>query len=356
MSWLERFVRPKIQALVSKEAPDNLWIKCTSCGQMIFHRELTANQRVCTHCGHHMRISIRDRLAALYDDADFEEIAQPKITPDPLKFRDRKRYADRLRDAKSKLSDAGVTEQQDAIIVAKGTIGGLPLVVAGFDFSFMGGSMGVAVGEAIVAAARLAVDEQAALLLIPASGGARMQEGILSLMQMPRTTIGVDMVKEAGLPYVVLLTDPTTGGVSASFAMLGDIQIAEPGAVIGFAGKRVIEETIRENLPEGFQTAEYLLDHGMVDMVVPRQDLRDSLIGLLRHLMRPLGTGDVVSLPTRKKARPSKTQPALTEVKSGKKKAAKKASAKSGDKAAVPAIAAPESVPDPADDPPSKSR
>jgi acetyl-CoA carboxylase carboxyl transferase subunit beta len=279
MSWLTNFVRPKIQALVRKtDVPDNLWEKCPACSQMIFHRDLEANLRVCTHCGHHLRLSWRRRLELLFDEGKFDRIELPKGEADPLKFRDRKRYADRLKETQAK------TAEQDAIVVAHGTMGGLPTVIAAFNFEFMGGSMGKAVGDGLIAAARLAVEKRAPLIVIPASGGARMQEGIISLMQMPRSIIAVDEVKEAGLPYIVLLTDPTTGGVSASFAMLGDIQIAEPGAVIGFAGARVIEETIREKLPEGFQRAEYLLDHGMVDLVAPRIELRDTLIRILRLL------------------------------------------------------------------------
>lgn len=300
MSWLDNIIRPRIRALSSKEVPENLWIKCSACAQMIFHRELEANHKVCTHCGSHMRLDVLERLALLFDEGEFTRIENPKTIVDPLRFRDRKRYGDRLREAQSK------TGNEDAIVVAHGKIGGMPLVVAAFDFAFMGGSMGVAVGEAIIAAARLAVLQEAPLLAVPASGGARMQEGILSLMQMPRTVIAVDEVKDAGLPYVVLLTDPTTGGVSASFAMLGDIAIAEPAAMIGFAGKRVIEDTIREKLPEGFQSAEYLFDHGMVDMVVPRPQLRDTLIRLFRHLMRPSPPADIVKLPKDKGAKGKK--------------------------------------------------
>jgi len=279
MSWLTNFVRPKIRALVKKpDTPDNLWDKCPSCGQMIFHRELEANQRVCTHCGHHLRIGVKRRLELMFDDGKYERAELPKVEADPLKFRDRKRYTDRMKESQSK------TGETDAIIVASGTIHGIPVVAAAFNFEFMGGSMGMAVGEGLVKASELAVETGASLIAIPASGGARMQEGILSLMQMPRSVIAVDRVKEAGLPFIVLLTDPTTGGVSASFAMLGDIHVAEPGAVIGFAGQRVIEETIREKLPEGFQRAEYLLEHGIVDLVVPRKELREQLarlIGLL---------------------------------------------------------------------------
>jgi acetyl-CoA carboxylase carboxyl transferase subunit beta len=292
MSWLTNFVRPKIRALVRKtEVPDNLWDTCPSCGKMIFHRDLEANQRVCTHCGHHMRLPAKRRLETLFDDGAYARIELPKTIQDPLKFRDQKKYADRLKAAREK------TGEQDAILVAHGHVGGVAAVIAAFDFEFQGGSMGVAVGEALIAAARLAVLQQAALIVVPASGGARMQEGILSLMQLPRTVIAAEEVKEAGLPYVVLLTDPTTGGVSASFAMLGDIAIAEPGATVGFAGARVIEETIREKLPPGFQKAEYLLDHGMVDMVVHRHELRATIGKLLKLLTETRASADIVALP-----------------------------------------------------------
>ena len=281
MSWITNFVLPKIRAVVSKrDVPENLWHKCPACGQMLFHRELDANLHVCGNCGHHLRLSPAARLAMLFDDGRYSLIELPKTITDPLKFRDRKRYGERLKEAQAKSGG------RDAAVVAHGTIGGAPAVAAVFDFAFMGGSMGIAVGEALIAAARLAVLQEAALIAVPASGGARMQEGILSLMQMPRTTLAVEMVKEAGRPYIVLLSDPTTGGVSASFAMLGDITLAEPGAIIGFAGARVIEETIREKLTEGFQRAEYLLEHGMVDMVVPRRDLRQTLARLIDLLTR----------------------------------------------------------------------
>jgi len=281
MSWLTNVVRPKLRELVGggREVPDNLWKKCPSCGQMIFHRELDKSLRVCPHCGHHMRLGVNERLAMLFDDGVYQTVDLPKTAADPLKFRDRKKYTERLKEAQAKSS------RHEALAVAHGTMGGVPVVVAALNFDFMGGSMGVGVGEGLVTAARKAVAEKTPLIVVPASGGARMQEGILSLMQMARTTIAVEEVREAGLPYLVVLTDPTTGGVSASFAMLGDISIAEPGAVIGFAGARVIEQTIRESLPEGFQKAEYLLEHGMIDMVVHRHDLRDTLIriiGLLR--------------------------------------------------------------------------
>jgi len=282
MSWLER-IRPKIRALVSttREVPENLWVKCPACGQMIFHRELAANLHVCTHCGHHMRIGPKQRLANLFDGGTFNTIEPPKVPVDPLRFRDSKRYSDRLKDAQSK---EGRVPGQDAIVIAHGTVGDMPAVVACFDFEFMGGSMGIAVGEGIVAAAKLAVLQQAALIVVPSSGGARMQEGILSLMQMPRSVIAIDQVKEAGLPYVVLMTNPTTGGVSASFAMLGDIHIAEPGAMIGFAGPRVIKDTTQAELPPGFQTAEFLVEHGLIDAIVSRREMKDRLIYYLDYL------------------------------------------------------------------------
>ncbi|HEY6335317.1 MAG TPA: acetyl-CoA carboxylase, carboxyltransferase subunit beta [Alphaproteobacteria bacterium] len=291
MNWLTNFVRPRIRALVQKtDVPDKLWQKCPKCGQMIFHRELESNLAVCPHCDHHMRLSAEKRIAMLLDGGQYHKIELPKTVLDPLKFRDRKRYGDRLKEAQTR------TGLNDAIIVAHGRMGGLPVVIAAFEFDFQGGSMGIAAGEAIVAAGRLATLQQAALIVVPASGGARMQEGILSLMQMPRTVIAIEQVREAELPYIVVLTDPTTGGVSASFAMLGDVQIAEPGAVIGFAGARVIEETIKEKLPEGFQRAEYLLEHGMVDMVVHRRELRDTIVRVLSLLMNRQPAAPVVAL------------------------------------------------------------
>ncbi len=281
MNWITDYVRPKIRALVGKpETPEKLWEKCPACGAMLFHRDLETNLNVCSHCGHHLRMGAKKRLESLFDDGRYESLTVKPALTDPLKFRDRKRYTDRLREAQTK------TGENDAIQVGFGQIAETPVVIAAFDFAFMGGSMGIAVGEAIVSAGAKALAEQAALIVIPASGGARMQEGILSLMQMPRTTIAVEQVKEAGLPYLVLLSDPTTGGVSASFAMLGDLHIAEPGAVIGFAGARVIEETIREQLPEGFQRAEYLQEHGMVDMVVDRRALSETIGRLLRMLRK----------------------------------------------------------------------
>jgi acetyl-CoA carboxylase carboxyl transferase subunit beta len=292
MNWLTNFVLPKIRAVYTKkDVPDNLWHKCPSCGQMLFHRDLEATLFVCGNCGHHLRLDPERRLALFFDEGRYTRIELPKTIVDPLKFRDRKRYTERLREAQAKSGGA-----RDALIVAHGTIAGIPIVIAAFDFEFMGGSMGIAVGEGLLAGARLAVLQEAAFLVVPASGGARMQEGILSLMQMARTTLAVEMVKEAGLPYLVLLTDPTTGGVSASFAMLGDITLAEPGAVVGFTGARVIEETIREKLPEGFQRAEYLLEHGLVDMVVPRRELRDTVARVISLLRQRETPGQVVAL------------------------------------------------------------
>ena len=291
MSWLERFTRPKVRALFRKDnIPEDLWEKCPNCEQMIFHRELENNQRVCPQCDYHLRLDARGRLAHLFDGGEYQTIELPEVANDPLRFRDRKRYADRLREAR-------VGDRNDAIVVAHGTLGGQRVVVAAFEFAFLGGSMGLAVGEALLSAARLAVLQDSAFIVVPASGGARMQEGVLSLMQMARTTIAVDELKEARLPYIVVLTNPTTGGVTASFAMLGDIAVAEPGAMIGFAGTRVIEETIREQLPEGFQRAEYLLEHGMVDMVVHRHELKDRLAKLISLLRAGQVTAEVVELP-----------------------------------------------------------
>jgi len=281
MSWLAEYVRPKIRTLLGRrEVPDNLWVQCPNCHQMLFNHDLERNLKVCTSCGFHMRPTAAERLTYTFDaDPGFTRIELPRAPVDPLRFRDSKRYTDRLREAREK------TGLDDAILVAHGAIGGHRAVVAAQAFEFMGGSMGAAVGEAIVAAARLAVLQQAPLIVFTASGGARMQEGAISLMQMPRTTIAARMVKEAGLPFLTVLTDPTTGGVTASFAMLGDLQLAEPGALIGFAGSRVIEQTVRETLPDGFQRAEFLHEHGILDMIVPRTEMRETLarlIGLLR--------------------------------------------------------------------------
>jgi acetyl-CoA carboxylase carboxyl transferase subunit beta len=279
MNWITNYVRPKINSLFSRrEVPENLWTKCPECGTMLFHRELAANLNVCTTCEHHMAISPRERFEALFDGGIYTEVKVPDAVVDPLQFRDQKRYTDRIKAAQKS------SGEKDAMLVAEGEINRTPIIAAAQDFSFMAGSMGMYVGNAIIAAAERAVQLKRPLILFSASGGARMQEGMLSLMQMPRTTVAVQMLKEARLPYIVILTHPTTGGVTASYAMLGDVQIAEPNAQIGFAGARVIEQTIREKLPEGFQRAEYLLDHGMLDRVVHRKALKDELVTLVRML------------------------------------------------------------------------
>ncbi|GHC53308.1 acetyl-CoA carboxylase, carboxyltransferase subunit beta [Neogemmobacter tilapiae] len=279
MNWISNYVRPKINSLFSRrEVPENLWTKCPECGTMLFHRELADNQNVCTHCDHHMTISPRDRFAAMFDGGIFAEIKVPEPPLDPLHFRDQKKYTDRLKAAQKS------SGEKDAMLVAEGEIWRTPIVAACQDFSFMAGSMGQYVGNAFVAGAERALKAKRPFVIFTASGGARMQEGILSLMQMPRTTVAIQMLREAGLPYIVVLTHPTTGGVTASYAMLGDVQIAEPNAQIGFAGARVIEQTIREKLPEGFQRAEYLLDHGMLDRVTHRKALKDELATLVRML------------------------------------------------------------------------
>ncbi|MGD2001592.1 MAG: acetyl-CoA carboxylase, carboxyltransferase subunit beta [Paracoccaceae bacterium] len=290
MNWINNYVRPRINSIFSRrEVPENLWSKCDECGTMLFHRELSDNLNVCTQCGHHMAISPRDRFAGLFDGGIFVEIDVPQPVTDPLGFKDQKKYPDRMKAAQKK------TDEKEAMLIAEGDIGRTPIVAVGQDFSFLGGSMGMYVGNAIIAAAERAVELKRPLILFSAAGGARMQEGILSLMQMPRTTVAVQMLKEANLPYIVVLTHPTTGGVTASYAMLGDVQIAEPNALICFAGPRVIEQTIRETLPEGFQRAEYLLDHGMLDRVTPRTELREELITIVRMLMKksPAIKGDL---------------------------------------------------------------
>jgi acetyl-CoA carboxylase carboxyl transferase subunit beta len=283
MNWITNFVRPKIKSLMSKgrDTPENLWRKCSACGEMIFHRDLIAGLYVCPKCGHHMRIGPAERFAYTFDANSYGELPPPRVgSIDPLHFKGEKKYADEMKAAKAK------TGRPEAFTAARGTLDGLPVLVAVQPFDFLGGSLGMAVGEAFVQAAEAAVAEKRAFILYVASGGARMQESMLSLMQMPRTTIAVQMLKEAGLPYVVVFTDPTFGGVSASYAMLGDIHIAEPGAQIGFAGARVIAQTIREKLPEGFQRAEYLLSHGMLDMVTPRAEMRATLSRLLHLMMK----------------------------------------------------------------------
>ena len=280
MNWINNYVRPRINSIFSRrETPENLWTKCDECGTMLFHREVSDNLNVCTNCGHHMHITPRDRFTALFDGGIFTEVKVPAPTVDPLQFRDQKKYPDRLRAAQKQ------TEENEAMLVATGEIGRTPIVACAQDFSFMAGSMGMYVGNAIIAAAEEAVKLKRPLVLFSAAGGARMQEGILSLMQMPRTTVAVQMLKDADLPYIVVLTHPTTGGVTASYAMLGDVHIAEPNALICFAGPRVIEQTIREKLPEGFQRAEYLLEHGMLDRVTPRPQMREELITITRMLM-----------------------------------------------------------------------
>jgi acetyl-CoA carboxylase carboxyl transferase subunit beta len=294
MNWITNYVRPRIKSWMAGRSatPENLWTKCPGCGEMIFHRDLEAALHVCPRCGHHLRIGTALRFAMTFDDGKYQELPAPSVVADPLRFRDERRYTDRLKDARAK------TGRTDALTAARGTLDGMSVMIAVQPFDFLGGSLGMGVGEALVLAMQAAVQERRPFILFVASGGARMQEGILSLMQMPRVTIGVDMLREAGLPYIVVLTDPTTGGVSASYAMLGDVQIAEPGALIGFAGQRVIEQTIREKLPDGFQRAEYLLEHGMVDMVVHRREVRTTLSRLVHLLMN--------------KPRPAVTNPAVT--------------------------------------------
>ena len=290
MNWISNYVRPTINSLFSRrEVPENLWSKCDECGTMLFHRELAENLNVCTNCNHHMPITPRERFRALFDGGIFTEVAVKAPIADPLSFRDQKKYPDRMKQAQK------TTGEVEAMVVAEGEIGRTPIVAAGQDFTFMGGSMGMFVGNAIIAAAERAVALKRPLVLFSAAGGARMQEGILSLMQMPRTTVAVEMVKDAGLPYIVVLTHPTTGGVTASYAMLGDVHIAEPNALICFAGPRVIEQTIREKLPEGFQRAEYLLDHGMLDRVTARKDMKDELVTIIRMLQKlpPAVKGDL---------------------------------------------------------------
>ena len=280
MNWLSRTVLPKIKALVTQsDNQENLWVKCGSCGQMIFHRDFEENWHCCSSCGFHAPLTPELRLKLLCDADTLEMIPIDRADSDPLGFRERKRYSDRLIEARKK------TGHDDALVVASAHCHGVPIVVAAFNFAFMGGSMGQSVGNGIITAANEAIKRRAALIIVPSSGGARMQEGILSLMQLPRSIVAIDALARAGLPYIVLLAHPTTGGVTASFAMLGDVHIAEPGAIIGFAGRRVIEETVREQLPENFQSAEYLQEHGMVDMVVPRSEQKQTISRLLAMLM-----------------------------------------------------------------------
>lgn len=281
MNWITNYVRPRINSMLGRrETPENLWIKCPETGEMVFHKDLEENKWVIPASGFHMKMPAKARLEDLFDGGVYEALVQPKVAQDPLKFRDSKKYSDRLRDSRVK------TEQEDTILAGVGKLKGLKIVAIVHEFQFMGGSLGIAAGEAIVKAFERAISERCPVVMFPASGGARMQEGILSLMQLPRTTVVVNMLKEAGMPYIVVLTNPTTGGVTASYAMLGDVHIAEPGAEICFAGKRVIEQTIREKLPEGFQTSEYLLEHGMVDMVVDRREIPDTLASLLKIMTK----------------------------------------------------------------------
>ena len=285
MSWLSNFVRPKIRALVKKsDAPNNLWVKCNGCEQMVYHKDLKETLSVCPTCNYHMKMSARQRINWILDEETIKEIIIPETISDPLKFKDNKKYTDRLKASKEK------NQNKDAIIIASGEIGGNNAVVAALDFNFMGGSMGVAVGEGFLAAAKEAVNLKAPLVVFTSSGGARMQEGIFSLMQLPRTVIAVNKLKENSVPYIVILTDPTTGGVSASFAMLGDVTYAEPGALIGFAGPRVIQSTVHETLPEGFQTSEYLLEHGMIDDVISRKNLKAVIANTIMHLVNNVST------------------------------------------------------------------
>ncbi|MBN9026935.1 acetyl-CoA carboxylase, carboxyltransferase subunit beta [Kaistia sp. MMO-174] len=302
MNWINDVVRPKIKSLLNKrEVPENLWIKCPETGEMVFHRDLEANHYVIPNSGYHMRMSAPKRLAYFFDDGKYEAVTVPEVAVDPLKFRDERRYTDRLKDARTK------TGLQDAILVGAGTVEGVPMVTAVQDFDFMGGSLGMAAGEAVIAGMEAALKRKQPFVMFAASGGARMQEGILSLMQLPRTTAGVIALREAKLPYIVVLTNPTTGGVTASYAMLGDIQIAEPGALIGFAGPRVIEQTIREKLPPGFQRSEFLHDHGMVDLVVHRHELRQT-IARLCSLLGPQPAKPADKPEAKAKAKPAPSQ------------------------------------------------
>jgi acetyl-CoA carboxylase carboxyl transferase subunit beta len=280
MNWLTNVVRPKIRSLLKREVPENMWIKCPDTGQLVFYKDVEANQFVIPSSNYHMRMSATARLKSMFDGEIWFDIGVPAVAVDPLKFRDERRYIDRIKEARTK------TGLNDAIKLGFGKLEGLPVVIGVQDFDFMGGSLGMAAGEAVVKGLETAAEKGTPFIMFAASGGARMYEGILALMQMPRTTVAVEMLREARKPYIVVLTNPTTGGVTASYAMLGDVHIAEPGALIGFAGPRVIEQTIREKLPDGFQRAEYLKDHGMVDMVVHRHELRPTLARICRLLCR----------------------------------------------------------------------
>ena len=292
MNWISNVVRPKIRNYFSRrETPENLWIKCPETGQLVFYKDVEANQFVIPGSKYHMRMGATARLKSVFDNETWFDVAIPEVPLDPLKFRDERRYTDRLKDARVK------TGTNDAIKLGYGKLEGLPVVIGVQDFDFMGGSLGMAAGEAVIKGLETAIDKGTPFIMFAASGGARMQEGILALMQLPRTTVAVQMLREARKPYIVVLTNPTTGGVTASYAMLGDVHIAEPGALIGFAGPRVIEQTIREKLPDGFQRAEYLKDHGMVDMVVPRHELRPMLANLCRLLTKAQPKASAETLP-----------------------------------------------------------
>ena len=279
MNWLSNFVKPKLTSLVKRrEVPERLWNNCVSCGNMIHHKDLNENLRVCMNCEYHFRMSAEDRIKLLFEENKYKEIELDKTTDDPLNFSDKKKYKDRLKEYRNK------TKRDDAFILIQGSIKDKQIITGLMNFEFMGGSMGRAVGGAIVKGAKIAIKKKLPYIIITSSGGARMQEGIISLMQMPRTIAAVDLLNTNNIPYIVILTEPTTGGVTASFAMLGDITIAEKGATIGFAGKRVIQDTIREELPIDFQKAEYLKEHGMVDIVSHRKDLKETLYKVLKHI------------------------------------------------------------------------
>ena len=282
MSWFQKLLPPRIKRKEGpgKAMPEGLWQKCEACEAVLYYTDLENNLGVCPKCGHHHRISARSRLEHLLDPEGRYEIGAEVLPVDSLKFKDSARYADRLEQAKKE------TEEDDALVVMQGSVKNLPLVAAAFEFRFMGGSMGSAVGERFVRGAHLCVEQRLPLVCIAASGGARMQEGLLSLMQMAKTCAALTQLAEEGLPFISVLTDPTMGGVSASFAMIGDVVIAEPGALVGFAGPRVIEQTVRETLPQGFQRSEFLLEHGAIDMIVDRRQLRDRLAGLITLLLR----------------------------------------------------------------------
>jgi acetyl-CoA carboxylase carboxyl transferase subunit beta len=299
MNWIANVVRPKIRNFLNRrESPENLWIKCPETGQLVFFKDVEANQFVIPNSNYHMRMGAVARLKSIFDGETWLDIAVPQVAADPLKFRDERRYADRLKDARAK------TGLSDAIKLGLGKLEGIPVVIGVQDFEFMGGSLGMAAGEAVIAGLETAVERGTPFIMFAASGGARMQEGILSLMQLPRTTVAVQKLRDARKPYIVVLTNPTTGGVTASYAMLGDVHIAEPGALVGFAGPRVIEQTIREKLPEGFQKAEYLRDHGMVDMVVHRREMRRTLAALCRTLTKASPARTRTTLPAAIDAEP----------------------------------------------------